>query len=149
VRSASLALVVLVATLSLPRPARADVGSSAESIGTFAAYVGPLACSLFSGGALGAYLVADEGAPARWRTTAYVCGGLSLAVGTYVWIDDGFATARGITLGAVPIVAGAGVITLALLVGAPDDVVGVAGGRTLVTPFVADGGGGLLVLGWF
>jgi hypothetical protein len=144
---ASLVAAVLVSTAS-PRPAAAADTPSGESILLAGAYIVPVGCSVLTGIYDGAYLVYDEGAPQRWRTAAYICGALSIGVGTYVLVDRGDEGADGIVLGVLPIAIGGAAILTAWLVGPPDDVVGEMA-RTRVTPWLGQGAGGLVLTGRF
>jgi hypothetical protein len=138
----ALSLVIVAA------PARAHAASlpDATSVLFGAGYALPIGCSLVTGTYNSAYMVYDEGAPRGWRTAAYVCGGLSIGVGTWVLIDNGGASTGRTVIGILPIVIGAGAVLTAWFVGAPDDVVG---NQARLTPWLGEGSGGLVWSGTF
>jgi hypothetical protein len=104
--------------------ARADGLPAAGSVLRASAYALPVGCSAVTGSYHVAYMLYEEGAPRRWRTAAYVCGGLSIGVGTYVLIDGGGESTGRTVLGIIPLVVGSYAILTAWFVGAPDDIVG-------------------------
>jgi hypothetical protein len=138
--AAALIAASSVTSLGRPREARAD---QLQSLGEGLIYVIPTGGSVFTGAVNGLYLAAGEGAPRRWRVSAWILGGAALLVGGYVLWDTGADTAGDITLGAVPIVFGAGAVLTATFVGAPDDIVG---DMSLVQPLWVAGESGRLEL---
>jgi hypothetical protein len=144
-------VLVVAATVALaviaPRRAAAATPSG-ESIVLAGAYIVPVGCSLVTGIYDGAYWAYGEGAPQRWRTSAYICGAISIGVGTYVLVDSGDEGGDQIAVGVAPIVIGGAAILTALFVGPPDDIVGDMA-RTHVTPWLSHGGGGLVLSGSF
>ena len=141
-----LVLAFVLATVVGPRRAAAADVPSGSSIVVAAGYVLPIGCSALTGTYHAAYLLYGEGAPMRWRTAAWICGGISIGVGTYVLVDDAGATTDGTVLGIVPIVVGTGAVLAALFVGAPDDTVG---NQARLTPWIGKGSGGLVWSGRF
>jgi hypothetical protein len=137
-------LAAVVAFLFFSAPARAaapDFGSVAVAGG----YVLPIGCSAITGTYHLTYIVYGEGAPQRWRTAAYVCGGVAIGVGTYVLVDSGGETTGAKVLGGLPIVVGSYAILTALFVG-PEQVIGP---QARVTPWFGPHGGGLVWSGTF
>jgi hypothetical protein len=144
-RHVALVVAAVLVSGALQGQAHADLSSGVKDVALAGGYVVPVGCSLMTGAFNGAYLVYGEGAPRRWRTAGYVCGGVSVAVGTYLLVDDS-ETSGAIVLGTIPVVIGLGAILAAWFVGAPDDVVG---DQALVVPWVGEGGAGLSWSGRF
>ncbi len=142
-------LAAATALVSSALPSRAHAAgfaSGAEDLALAAGYVVPVGCSLLTTAFNGAYMVYGEGAPRRWRSGGYICGGVSVALGTYLLVDDGFETSEGIVLGTIPVVIGLSAILTAWFVGAPDDIVG---DQALVVPWLGEGRAGLSWSGRF
>jgi hypothetical protein len=142
---AALSLLLTFAT-SAVAPARAHAaGLDATVILEATGYALPVGCSAVTGTYHATYLVYGEGAPRGWRTAAYVCGGLSIGLGTYLLVAGNDSTA----IGVVPIVAGVYAVVTSLLVGAPDDIVGDMARAPRLTPWVGAGAAGLVWSGSF
>jgi hypothetical protein len=132
-------VLILLALVLLGRPARAE--GEFESVGAAVAYIVPIGCSAITSVASGAYMAVGEGAPMYLRTTGVVCGIAGIGVGTYLLITDNDTPGR-IALGVLPVVAGAAAIITAILVGAPQDIVGNNSALEHVVPVAFQGGGG-------
>jgi hypothetical protein len=130
-------------------PGRAQAaGLDATTILEATGYALPVGCSAVTGTYHASYLAYGEGAPRGWRTAAYVCGGLSLGLGTTLLLT-GDGSTNSTVVGVVPIVVGAYAIVTALLGGAPDDVVGDMARAPLVSPWFGSGSAGLVWSGTF
>jgi hypothetical protein len=146
---AGLAALVAATTLTLaPRRARAET-PDATSLLDATAYILPVGCSAVTGTYHLTYIMYGEGAPRRWRTAAYICGGVSIGLGAYVLATGDEQSGTGLTIGILPIVIGSYAIATAWFVGAPDDVVGPMARAPRVTPWVAAGAAGIAWSGRF
>jgi hypothetical protein len=134
-------MVILNLNLGLGLAARARADTSAElgSAGAAVAYVVPLGCSAIASVANAAYMGVNEGAPRYLRTTGVVCGLAATGVGTYLIITS-HETPGHVALGTFPVVVGLTSVLLAIIVGAPDDVVGPSA-LSHVVPLAFQGGG--------
>jgi hypothetical protein len=146
VRISAVAALSILLTFA---PARAHAaGLDATVVLEATGYALPVGCSAVTGTYHTAYLLYGEGAPRGWRTAAYVCGGLSLGLGTYLLVT-GDGSTDSTVVGVVPLVAGAFAIVTSLLVGAPDDIVGDVARAPRVSPWFGSGSAGLVWSGTF
>jgi hypothetical protein len=145
---ASLSLVLTFALAAWPAGRAEAAGLDATSVLEAAGYALPVGCSAVTGTYHAAYLLYGEGAPRGWRTAAYICGGVSIGLGTYLLVRDD-SSAGGTAIGVVPLVVGTYAIVTALLVGAPDDTVGDLSRAPRLTPWLASGSAGLVWSGTF
>jgi len=137
-------LLTLVAT---PARARAAGLPDATTIVKAGAYILPVGCSTITGSYHVVYMLYEEGAPRRWRTAAYICGGVSIGLGTFILVDNGSGAGGFDTfVGVLPIVLGTGAILAAWFVGAPDDIVGP---QSRMTPWFGPGSAGMAWTGTF
>ncbi|MBI4512240.1 MAG: hypothetical protein HY698_21585 [Deltaproteobacteria bacterium] len=101
------------------------VADEAESIASVIGYTVPVGVSVITIAVNGTHAAFDEGAPRAWRILGYGSGAVSVALGTYLLIDQN-ETGRDIAVGVVPLATGVAALVTALLAPIPTDIVGSA-----------------------
>jgi hypothetical protein len=133
------AALIVVAAVSVARPARADLGDTLLAL----SYVVSVGAGALSTAVNGSYLAFGEPSPRGWRIFGLVAGGVDLAWGAAVYAAASDRT-EGIVVGSIAVAVGATSLLTAYLVDEADDKPGVR-----PAAWLAPGGAGVAVVGRF